>query len=131
MTYGEIYKEPKNGWENVTEEYWADLLALTRRVSQEQSPAARDDARKKGEKVLSYNPITEFHYSPGSLETHRYLVKDSESDEVPKSKIVEVFYKDGVMNQIHGYATFHRGQGTDVYLHGRALQDFLHSRKTH
>ena len=43
-----------------------------------------------------------------------------------KGYTVDVLYDvNGIAIQVHGYINLDRGQGTDVYLRGRALEDYL------
>ncbi|MEK9155524.1 MAG: hypothetical protein AAB839_02645 [Patescibacteria group bacterium] len=123
-------QEPvKEGWHDETAERWDGLLAFTRRIGREQSPEARDTARASGARITLYDSLTELHYSPGDQETHMFWMRTPEDNAEPTMREVEVQYKGGKLSQIHGYLTFGRGQGTDVYLKGKALADFLAEQK--
>lgn len=111
--------EKKEGWQH---ENWRmpGLLAFTRE--------AHSMPRSERGGTSGYDSLTELHYSPGSMESHVFWQSDKELQKglTIGSETVDVLYDvNGIAIQVHGYINLDRGQGTDVYLRGRALEDYL------
>ncbi|MEK7633043.1 MAG: hypothetical protein AAB473_04625 [Patescibacteria group bacterium] len=119
MNPGEQIGERKEGWQH---ENWrmSELLAFTRKAH----AASRPDAEGR----VVYDSSVELHYSGGSPESYGYWLVDEELPEGLRvaSETVDVLYDaSGAPVKIHGYVNLDRGQGTDVYLQGKALADYL------
>ena len=111
--------EKKEGWQ---QENWRmpGLVAFTRRTSASSRPGTGEGVR--------YDSLSELHYSGGSPESYGcWLANQQLPDGLSiTSEAVDVLYdSNGAPTQIHGYINLNRGQGTDVYLTGRALEDYL------
>jgi hypothetical protein len=98
--------EIKNGWKNETEKYSLKIVGFVSNL--------------KGE---DYDHITEFHISGMNSD----VLEKMKNGTVNPEK-VEVYYEKDIIKNFHVlYNGEDRGQNIDLYISGRALEDFLNN----
>lgn len=111
-----MMKEPteKQGWQKESGEVENKLVGFFQNAM-----------RRDSEGGKRYDSISELHISGGSSDSTLAWHTGS-LDQLD----VKILYESGVPTIVHGYGKKGDGQGTDVYLKGRALDDFLEFLKS-
>ena len=110
-------KELKQRWENETSERKDSIVQFIKNYFE----SRRVGKQEGDERIEDYDSFTEFHFSGSNFDV---LTKVKKGEAEPKQ--VNVYYEGKEIEQIHVlYDSEGKGHNIDVYLKGRALEDYL------